>query len=142
MRVGGSQEGKLVFWTTRWGSLDKFLLLSVALTQPTSGLVQSASVCVGLKKYRANVLMELRLSASCCTYWQGKATGTVLCVKEERCTSWKEAPIGSSGQVTTPPQSLLQDLSVLLLCHWRNVGLPCGCKWLIFSSLQTSAGCV
>lgn len=82
MSVGGTQEGKHVFWTT---TLDDFLLLS-ALTQHTSSLVQSVSACVGLKRYKAYVLMELRVSAGRCSYWQGKATGTVLGGKEERCT--------------------------------------------------------
>lgn len=66
MRMGGSQ-GKPVFRMAGWASLDKFLRLSVALTQHTSGLAQSAPSRVGLRRYKAYVLMEQRVSAGCCT---------------------------------------------------------------------------
>lgn len=56
---------------------DKFLLLIVALTQQTNGFMQSASACIGLKGYKAYMLMELRISVGCCSDCQGQATGTV-----------------------------------------------------------------
>lgn len=69
-----------MFWTTRWASLDRCLLLSMAWT---SSLIRSASACVGLKRYQAYVPMELRIPSGFCSYWQGKATGTKGCDKGE-----------------------------------------------------------
>lgn len=55
----------------------EFLLLIVALTQQTNGLIQSTSACIGLKGYKAYMLMELRISVGYCSDWQGQVTGTV-----------------------------------------------------------------
>lgn len=141
MRVGGSQ-GKPLFWMARGASLDKFLLLSVALTQHTSGLVQSAPSRVGLRRYKAYVLMEQSICWLLYLVARKGYRDSVMC--QERCTFLLET--GTHRKLWTGnnphPSTLSQDLSVPPLCSWRNVGLPCGCKCLIFYSLQTSAGCV
>lgn len=69
-----------------------------------------------LKRHKAYVLMELRGSAGYYSYHRGKATGTVGCDKEERCTFLLERGTFSkflSGDNSTPLPS--QDLTVPLL---------------------------
>lgn len=145
VRVGGSQEGKCVFWRISWASVRQVLLLIVALTQQTDGLIQWTSACVGLKGYKAYMLMELRISVGYCSDWQGQATGTVGYDEMRGAHShflWKE---GHPWEVLVrgSPPAPQQDLCPLLCqCLWKNVGLSWGCKCLFFCSVQTSAGCV
>lgn len=105
----------------------------------TSGLVQSTSICVRLKRHQTYVLMELRSSAG---YKDKERLQGRWDVTGRRGAHpfWREAPLGSSGLVHPPSQDL--PVPLLCLCLWRNVGLSCGCKCLFLHPSQTSAGCV